>query len=201
KRRLELERRGRTVGVRAHHLHSTVSPSMPPVLPRGAPSRPGRFRFALFFALLRSARYREDRAVDAVLARMRELPRPRFCEGLARLAEAFVAMGIAVGDEHGEDEEDDDGASAGVWTDAELGSAALDDPVRAYLNEIGKVSLLTAREEVELAQQIEAGSQEARRHLVEANLRLVVSIARKYLVRGMPLLDLIQEGNLGRMRA
>jgi len=122
-------------------------------------------------------------------------------DGLARLAEAFVAMGIAVGDEHGEDEEDDDGASAGVWTDAELGSAALDDPVRAYLNEIGKVSLLTAREEVELAQQIEAGSQEARRHLIEANLRLVVSIARKYLVRGMPLLDLIQEGNLGLMRA
>jgi len=122
-------------------------------------------------------------------------------DGLARVAEAFVAMGIPVGDEHGEDEDEDEGAPAGVWTDAELGSAALDDPVRAYLNEIGKVSLLTARQEVELAQQIEAGSQEARRHLIEANLRLVVSIARKYLVRGMPLLDLIQEGNLGLMRA
>jgi RNA polymerase primary sigma factor len=122
-------------------------------------------------------------------------------DGLARLAEAFVAMGIPVGDEHDEEEADEEGAGAGVWTDAELGSAALDDPVRAYLNEIGRVSLLTAREEVELAQQIEAGSQAARAHLIEANLRLVVSIARKYLVRGMPLLDLIQEGNLGLMRA
>jgi RNA polymerase primary sigma factor len=121
-------------------------------------------------------------------------------DGLARLAEAFVAMGIPIGDEH-DDEDDDEGTAAGVWTDAELGSAALDDPVRAYLNEIGRVDLLTAREEVELAQQIEAGSQAARQHLIEANLRLVVSIARKYLVRGMPLLDLIQEGNLGLMRA
>ena len=122
-------------------------------------------------------------------------------DGLARLAEALVAMGIPVGDEHDEGEDEEDGSTAGVWTDAELGSAALDDPVRAYLNEIGRVNLLTAREEVELAQQIEAGSQAARQHLIEANLRLVVSIARKYLVRGMPLLDLIQEGNLGLMRA
>ncbi|HEX3607866.1 MAG TPA: sigma-70 family RNA polymerase sigma factor, partial [Candidatus Dormibacteraeota bacterium] len=89
----------------------------------------------------------------------------------------------------------------GVVAEVDLAAAALDDPVRAYLNEIGRVALLTARQEVELAQQIEAGSETARQHLIEANLRLVVSIARKYMVRGLPLLDLIQEGNLGLMRA
>jgi RNA polymerase primary sigma factor len=80
-------------------------------------------------------------------------------------------------------------------------SAGLDDPVRAYLNEIGKVRLLTAEEEVELAMQIEAGSEQARRHLIEANLRLVVSVARHYSSSGLPLLDLVQEGNIGLMRA
>jgi RNA polymerase primary sigma factor len=80
-------------------------------------------------------------------------------------------------------------------------AAALDDAVRAYLREIGKVRLLTAVEEVELARAMEAGSKEARRKLTEANLRLVVSVAKKYANRGMPLLDLIQEGNLGLIRA
>jgi RNA polymerase primary sigma factor len=80
-------------------------------------------------------------------------------------------------------------------------TAGLDDPVRAYLNEIGKVRLLTAAEEVELAMAIEAGSEMARRRLIEANLRLVVSVARRYSSSGLPLLDLIQEGNIGLMRA
>jgi len=80
-------------------------------------------------------------------------------------------------------------------------SAGLDDPVRAYLNEIGRVRLLTAAEEVELAIQIEAGSEHARRRLIEANLRLVVSVARRYSSSGLPLLDLVQEGNIGLMRA
>ncbi len=75
------------------------------------------------------------------------------------------------------------------------------DPVRMYLKEIGKVRLLTAYEEVNLARRIEAGDQEAKRMLVEANLRLVVSIAKKYVGRGMLFLDLIQEGNLGLIRA
>ncbi|MEA2671898.1 MAG: polymerase primary sigma factor [Chloroflexota bacterium] len=121
-------------------------------------------------------------------------------DGLSRVAEAFQAMGIAVGDDS-DDELETAGATAETVNEADLGSAALDDPVRAYLNEIGRVSLLTKRQEVELAQQIEAGSEAARQHLIEANLRLVVSIARKYMVRGLPLLDLIQEGNLGLMRA
>src|SRR5947209_18498874 len=80
-------------------------------------------------------------------------------------------------------------------------AAALDDAVRAYLREIGKVRLLTAAQEVELAQAMEGGSVEARHHLMEANLRLVVSIAKKYANRGLPLLDLIQEGSLGLIRA
>jgi len=75
------------------------------------------------------------------------------------------------------------------------------DPVRMYLKEIGKVSLLTAEEEVSLAKRIERRDMEAKRKLIEANLRLVVSIAKRYVGRGMLFLDLIQEGNLGLIRA
>ena len=75
------------------------------------------------------------------------------------------------------------------------------DPLRMYLREIGATPLLTAEEEIEIAQRIEQGDQEARQHLIQANLRLVVSIARRYAGRGMQLLDLIQEGNLGLMKA
>ena len=77
----------------------------------------------------------------------------------------------------------------------------IDDPVRMYLKEIGKVPLLTATEEIELAQAMEAGNEEARKKLCEANLRLVVSIAKRYVGRGMLFLDLIQEGNLGLIKA
>ena len=78
---------------------------------------------------------------------------------------------------------------------------SMEDPVRMYLKEIGKVPLLSAEEEQELAERIEAGDEEARKRLSEANLRLVVSIAKRYVGRGMALLDLIQEGNLGLMKA
>jgi len=84
--------------------------------------------------------------------------------------------------------------------EAEVG-AALDDAVRAYFQEIGRVKLLTKTDEVELAKLIEGGSAEARQKMIQANLRLVVSVAKKYVGRGLPLLDLIQEGNLGLMRA
>ncbi len=77
----------------------------------------------------------------------------------------------------------------------------LEDPLGSYLKEISRERLLTKEEEVVLAKQIAKGSREARRRMTEANLRLVVSIAKKYQNRGMPLLDLIQEGNLGLMRA
>ena len=78
---------------------------------------------------------------------------------------------------------------------------SIEDPVRMYLKEIGKVPLLTAEEEVELAQRMEQGDMEAKKKLAEANLRLVVSIAKRYVGRGMLFLDLIQEGNLGLIKA
>ena len=78
---------------------------------------------------------------------------------------------------------------------------SLDDPVRMYLKEIGQVKLLSAEEEVELAKRISEGDQEAKNKLTEANLRLVVSIAKKYSGRGLHILDLIQEGNTGLIRA
>ncbi|MEG0372169.1 MAG: sigma-70 family RNA polymerase sigma factor, partial [Clostridium sp.] len=78
---------------------------------------------------------------------------------------------------------------------------SIDDPVRMYLKEIGKVPLLSAEEETSLANRIEEGDQEAKKKLAEANLRLVVSIAKRYVGRGMLFLDLIQEGNLGLLKA
>ena len=80
-------------------------------------------------------------------------------------------------------------------------TVAVDDPVRMYLKEIGKVPLLSAEEEIELAKKMETGDQEAKKRLAEANLRLVVSIAKRYVGRGMLFLDLIQEGNLGLIKA
>jgi RNA polymerase primary sigma factor len=77
----------------------------------------------------------------------------------------------------------------------------INDPVRMYLKEIGRVPLLSAEEEVELATRIEQGDEEAKRRLAEANLRLVVSIAKRYVGRGMLFLDLIQEGNMGLIKA
>ena len=78
---------------------------------------------------------------------------------------------------------------------------SIEDPVRMYLKEIGKVPLLSAEEEIDLAKRLELGDQEAKKRLAEANLRLVVSIAKRYVGRGMLFLDLIQEGNLGLIKA
>ena len=86
-------------------------------------------------------------------------------------------------------------------TDALMDSFSTDDPVRMYLKEIGKVPLLTPEEEVELAIQMSQGNEEAKHRMTEANLRLVVSIAKRYVGRGMLFLDLIQEGNLGLIKA
>ena len=82
-----------------------------------------------------------------------------------------------------------------------LEGVSTEDPVRMYLKEIGNVPLLTSEQEVDLAMRVEAGDVQAKRELTEANLRLVVSIAKKYVGRGMPFLDLIQEGNMGLMKA
>ena len=82
-----------------------------------------------------------------------------------------------------------------------LEGVSTEDPVRMYLKEIGNVPLLSSEEEVDLAKLVETGDEEAKKKLTEANLRLVVSIAKKYVGRGMPFLDLIQEGNMGLMKA
>jgi RNA polymerase primary sigma factor len=120
-------------------------------------------------------------------------------DGFVRVVTVFQEMGISVTAD-GEAEQDADEEE--TLTEVEVvSSVALDDPVRMYLKEIGRVNLLTAKQEVELAKEMEAGSEEARHHLTEANLRLVVSVAKKYLNRGLSFLDLIQEGNLGLMRA
>ncbi|WP_229346065.1 RNA polymerase sigma factor RpoD [Halanaerobium polyolivorans] len=97
-----------------------------------------------------------------------------------------------------QDEEEDDDSGLDLSVPKGVG---IDDPVRMYLKEIGKVDLLTADEEVMLAKRMEQGDEWAKQQLVEANLRLVVSIAKKYVGRGMLFLDLIQEGNMGLMKA
>ena len=102
------------------------------------------------------------------------------------------------------DAADDDGPDKEEEVEIDLSvpeGISLDDPVRMYLKEIGHVPLLTAEEEVALAQRMEAGDEDARHRLEEANLRLVVSIAKRYVGRGMMFLDLIQEGNLGLLKA
>lgn len=100
--------------------------------------------------------------------------------------------------DHGVPPTSDEEGGSGLDLSVRSGST---DPVRVYFSEMGKVRLLTAAEEVALAKRIERADPEARRRLIEANLRLVVSIARRYMGRGMPLLDLVQEGNLGLIRA
>jgi RNA polymerase primary sigma factor len=121
--------------------------------------------------------------------------------GLDALYEALEARDIRV------EEEDTD---LPLLDDAQIGrlehelsaeGVALDDPVKAYLKEIGQVPLLSAEEEQTLARAARAGDADARRRLSEANLRLVVSVAKRYAGRGLPFLDLIQEGNLGLMKA
>ena len=116
---------------------------------------------------------------------------------IEKVYESLEALGIDVIDEEEEEEESqDEELSISVPEGVNI-----DDPVRMYLKEIGKVALLTAKEEVELAKRMEAGDEAAKRKLVEANLRLVVSIAKRYVGRGMLFLDLIQEGNLGLIKA
>ncbi len=99
---------------------------------------------------------------------------------------------------------DDDDVDVEDMEDIDLSvpdGVSIDDPVRMYLKEIGKVPLLTADEEVELAKRMADGDEDAKKRLAEANLRLVVSIAKRYVGRGMQFLDLIQEGNLGLIKA
>ncbi|MDD2510278.1 MAG: RNA polymerase sigma factor RpoD [Syntrophomonas sp.] len=112
--------------------------------------------------------------------------------------EHLQTLGITIGAEQDADEENESVETEEVVIPDGI---EIDDPVRMYLKEIGRVPLLVAAQEIDLAQRIEEGDEEAKRQLVEANLRLVVSIAKRYVGRGMLFLDLIQEGNLGLMKA
>ncbi|HZJ57821.1 MAG TPA: RNA polymerase sigma factor RpoD [Clostridia bacterium] len=123
-------------------------------------------------------------------------------EQIEKVYDTLETLGIDIVDEESTaDDDDEEDEEADQSDDSILEGVNVDDPVRMYLKEIGKVSLLTAEEEVDLAQRMEAGDELAKRQLAEANLRLVVSIAKRYVGRGMLFLDLIQEGNLGLIKA
>ena len=132
-------------------------------------------------------------------------------EQLDHVLETLEAYGVSVVNELQEQEANatatDEAAAAAQKAEEEAldlsvpEGISIDDPVRMYLKEIGKVPLLTADEEIEIAKRLEQGDEEAKQKLAEANLRLVVSIAKRYVGRGMLFLDLIQEGNLGLIKA
>jgi RNA polymerase primary sigma factor len=122
-------------------------------------------------------------------------------EELESLYSVLVDMGVEIADEQEEDLDDLTAEEAFLEHLDVTIDHTVDDPVRMYLREIGRVPLLTMEQEVELARLIEKKDVEAKRRLTEANLRLVVSIAKRYMGRGLLFLDLIQEGNLGLIRA
>ena len=117
----------------------------------------------------------------------------------------FVQNGIEIvgADTENDDEEDEDDEGDVDFLDSAISNKdiKINDPVRMYLKEIGRINLLTADEEYEYALEAQEGNEDAKRILAESNLRLVVSIAKRYVGRGMAFLDLIQEGNIGLMKA
>ena len=126
-----------------------------------------------------------------------------YVEELDDLYDTLIKKSIDIFESVSEDQTEDDKDVLKQELDvlASLGNVGATDPVRMYLKEIGRIPLLTREEEIRLAQQVEAGSEKAKKQLIDANLRLVVSIAKKYIGRGMTFLDLIQEGNKGLIRA
>lgn len=131
-------------------------------------------------------------------------------EQIEDIYDSLASMGIEViGDKDleddgfaSDDDEDEENVEDVDFDDISLPKGiSIDDPVRMYLKEIGKVPLLSGEEEISLAKRMEEGDEEAKKKLCEANLRLVVSIAKRYVGRGMQFLDLIQEGNLGLIKA
>ncbi len=124
-------------------------------------------------------------------------------DSLDELYNAFHDNNIEIIPENFEDEDDsdDDGEEISIEDVALPKNASINDPVRMYLKEIGKISLLSLDEELALSKRVEEGDEEAKRLLAESNLRLVVSIAKRYVGRNLSFLDLIQEGNIGLMKA
>ena len=144
-----------------------------------------------------------------VLSAQIAIPFELDAEGMDKLIQKFEDAGVSVVDANGEPtsqqlsaESQREAETAVVEDDTALSSnTKINDSVRMYLKEIGRVPLLSADEEVALALRIQEGDTEAKQELAEANLRLVVSIAKRYVGRGMQFLDLIQEGNMGLMKA
>lgn len=122
-------------------------------------------------------------------------------QALDKVYSKLIEMGIDVFDNSMSEDDGIEEEAPETFEAFETDKAVSSDPVRMYLREIGKVSLLTAAEEVTLAKKAEKGDEPSSQKLVKANLRLVVSIAKKYMGRGLSFLDLIQEGNIGLMRA
>ena len=124
-------------------------------------------------------------------------------DSLDELYNAFHDNNIEIISENFEDEDDsdDDSEEISIEDVALPKNASINDPVRMYLKEIGKISLLSLDEELALSKRVEEGDEEAKRLLAESNLRLVVSIAKRYVGRNLSFLDLIQEGNIGLMKA
>jgi RNA polymerase primary sigma factor len=126
-------------------------------------------------------------------------------EQIDKLYEDFESLSIEIVDDYATDTDLDTALDFSSEDDLDMALStegiSIDDPVKIYLKEIGRVPLLTAEEEIELASRMMQGDTYARRRLSEANLRLVVSVAKKYVGRGMQFLDLIQEGNLGLIKA
>ncbi len=122
-------------------------------------------------------------------------------DSLDELYNMFVQNNIEVVGNDQDEEEEDDGAGDILEEVTSNKDIKINDPVRMYLKEIGRINLLTTEEEYEYALQAEEGNEDAKRILAESNLRLVVSIAKRYVGRGMAFLDLIQEGNIGLMKA
>lgn len=124
-------------------------------------------------------------------------------DSLDDLYNAFHDNNIEIISENFEDDDDDDDADDEISIEdvALPKNASINDPVRMYLKEIGKISLLSLDEELALSKRVEEGDEEAKRLLAESNLRLVVSIAKRYVGRNLSFLDLIQEGNIGLMKA
>lgn len=123
-----------------------------------------------------------------------------------QMYDTFSKKGIEIVDDSSNTDDADDDVEDKETEEVEIDlsvpeGVSIDDPVRMYLKEIGRVPLLTAEEEVALAKRMQDGDEEAQKRLAEANLRLVVSIAKRYVGRGMLFLDLIQEGNLGLIKA
>ncbi|MCT8389797.1 RNA polymerase sigma factor RpoD [Leuconostoc holzapfelii] len=170
--------------------------------------------------MIKSPEY--DKAVKALIAEFKPAKEVTYATLSARLAEPFHLdgenierlmekvedAGVAIVDEKGEPAPEVLKAKQNKPSKEELEQAEdtpagikINDPVRMYLKEIGRVNLLKGDEEINIAKRIEAGDVEAKQELAEANLRLVVSIAKRYVGRGMQFLDLIQEGNMGLMKA